>query len=165
MTLAAFFKFAASLFRRLSRVLFINNDTPQRIAAGIGVGVFTGMMPGIGPGIALLLAALLRINKAGAVAGSVITNTWISFLALLPAVKTGAAVFGADWRDLRQAWTGLINAFNWDRFLASFCAIFIPVAAGYLIIAVVCGIAAYLAALWCIFVYRKLSKKRGKWYG
>lgn len=45
-------------FRSIYLKLFQINDTPQRIALGVGLGVFTGIIPGAGPIAALFLAML-----------------------------------------------------------------------------------------------------------
>jgi len=52
------------------------NDSPPRVAAGVAVGVFLGIFPTFGLGLVLayVLAVVFRINKAAAVAGSLIMN-------------------------------------------------------------------------------------------
>ena len=154
------------LCTRLYKVLFINNDNPYKIAAGFGLGVFTGVMPGIGPLVALALAALLRVNKASALLGSFITNTWISFLVLLLAFKTGAVLFGVNLQGLRQEWVRLWESFNWAHLCSmSVLRIFIPVITGYLLIAAGCGIVSYAVLLVVIFIFKKMKEiKKRRWF-
>src|SRR4030042_3454193 len=80
------------------------NDSPQRIALGFGLGVFTGVFPSTGPLAALFLAAIFRVNRASALLASLLTNTWISFVILIPAVKVGSLIFRIDWQQALQEW-------------------------------------------------------------
>ncbi|MCG2713658.1 MAG: DUF2062 domain-containing protein [Candidatus Omnitrophica bacterium] len=62
--------------------LFKINDSAGKIALGVGLGVFAGLLPGTGPAAALLLALVFRANRAAALLGSLITNTWLSVVTL-----------------------------------------------------------------------------------
>ncbi len=135
-------------FRRIFRSLFIINDSPQRIALGLGVGVFAGILPGIGPLAAMFLAVLTRSNKAAAFAGSLLTNTWLSLVVLVSSIKIGSALFGIPWQEIKQEWVTLLKDFHFKEVLSiSFLDILLPVAAGYIIIGVAAGLLAYLIAL------------------
>ncbi|MDD5669514.1 MAG: DUF2062 domain-containing protein, partial [Candidatus Omnitrophica bacterium] len=68
--LARFFKF---IYLKIFRI----NDTPRKIAFGFGLGVFLGILPGTGPVASVIVAAFLHANKAAALLGSLITNTWL----------------------------------------------------------------------------------------
>jgi uncharacterized protein (DUF2062 family) len=80
--------------KRLAKVVYLKlfriNDSPLKIALGFGLGVFIGVMPGVGPVIALLLAFLFRVNRASALLGSILFNTWVGLIALLLAIKIGS---------------------------------------------------------------------------
>ena len=77
--------------RRTGRFLYLKlfriNDTPLKIALGFGLGVFLGVMPGVGPVVALLLAFIFRINRASALLGSLLFNTWSGIISLLLAIE------------------------------------------------------------------------------
>ena len=60
--------------------LFNINDTPHKIALGLGLGVFAGILPGTGPIAAIFLALAFRANRASALLGSLLTNTWLSLV-------------------------------------------------------------------------------------
>jgi len=131
--------------KKLYIKLFKINDTPQRIAAGLGVGVFLGILPGTGPLAALFLAWLLRLNRASALLGSLFTNTWLSIVTLLLSVKVGAAILGLNWEETREAWMLFLKDFHWlDLLKLSALNIILPVVVGYLTVAFCLGLAVYL---------------------
>jgi uncharacterized protein (DUF2062 family) len=135
-------------FRRVFKSLFVINDSPQRIALGFGVGVFAGILPGMGPLTAIFLAMLTRSNKAAALLGTLLTNTWLSFVVLISSIKIGSALFGIPWQEIKEQWITLIKNFHWKHVLTtSFLDILIPVALGYLLIGIAAGLLAYLTAL------------------
>ncbi|MFA5320423.1 MAG: DUF2062 domain-containing protein [Candidatus Omnitrophota bacterium] len=154
-----------AIFRRVSRLakviylkLFRINDSPLKISLGFGLGVFVGVMPSIGPVIALLFAFLFRVNRAGALLGSLLFNTWVGFLVLLPAVKIGSAVMGLNYRNVYEGWKAFIKSFNPGKlFQASVYDVLLPIVVGYLIISL------FLAVLATIIVYliaRKIKNRK-----
>ena len=130
----------------LEEKLFKINDTPQRVAIGFGLGVFTGIFPGAGPLAALFLAFVFRANRASALIGSLLTNTWLSVVTSLLAIKTGSAIFKVDWQTVRAGFSSSVGNWQWQ--------VFLPVISGYIIIALALGIIAYIAAL-LILKWRK----------
>ena len=91
------------LLKRLTRFvyakLFAINDTPQKVAIGVGIGVFLGVFPGLGPLAALFMAFLFRVNRAGALLGSALTNTWIS-IHLRHGLRLRSVVTGVNYGDV-----------------------------------------------------------------
>lgn len=151
--------------KRLGKVVYLKlfriNDSSFKIAIGFGLGVFVGVMPGAGPLIALLLAFLFRVNRASALLGSILFNTWVGFAAFLPAIRIGAGVTGLNYADVYAGWNSLLKNFRWEKlFELSVYEVLGPMALGYLIIAFVLAAAAttvvYLIAL------RIKSKKPNK---
>jgi len=141
----------ARLLKTVYLKLFRINDSPIKIASGFGLGVFVGVMPGIGPVIALLLAFLFRVNRASALLGSILFNTWVGLIALLLAIKIGSAVTGSSYGVLYDGWTTLIKDFKWEKlFEVSVYDVLVPIGIGYLIIsftiAVVAAVAIYFIA-------------------
>lgn len=130
-------------FKLLYLKLFRINDTPEKIALGAGLGVFSGILPGTGPIAAICLAFLFRANRAAALLGSLLTNTWLSFLLFLLALKTGSFITGVNWKEAQLA-------------KLSFTKVIVPLATGYLIIGLVLGLLSYLLALAAV----KIAKKR-----
>ena len=63
--------------------LFKINDSAEKIALGVGLEVFSGLMPGTGPTAALFLAFIFRANRAAALLGSMLTNTWLSVVTFI----------------------------------------------------------------------------------
>lgn len=145
-------------FQILYAKLFVINDTPQKVAVGVGVGVFFGVFPGLGPLAALSFAFILRVNRAGALLGSILTNTWLSIPVFVLAAGIGSALTGSSYAEMRSAWTTLVNNFSWGSLVKlSAGDIFIPIIVGYLIVSMVIGLAAYLAAL---FMMNMIARRK-----
>lgn len=122
-------------FKLIYTKLFKINDTPQRIALGFGMGIFLGILPGTGPIASLFCAVLLRLNRASALLGSLIVNTWINFLTFLLAIKIGSVIMGLNWQQV------------YEESKLSILKVIAPLLTGYLVIAACLGVIAYLAAL------------------
>lgn len=138
----------ARLFKLIYLKLFRINDSPQRIAVGFGLGVFLGILPGTGPLAALFLAVIFRVNRASAFLGSLLTNTWISVVAFLSAVKLGSFMLGLDWKKTYSACSGLFHSFGFgSMFKTAAWQLLFPVFLGYLVIGVIAGSIAYLLVL------------------
>ena len=144
-------------FRYLYLKLFRINDSPQKISLGFGLGVFLGVFPGVGPIAAFVLSFLFRVNRAAAVLGSLITNTWISIVTFVLAVKAGSAMFGLDWDVVRDEWNILVKNFS-AKNLLEFRDEAAAVMAGYILVSLVIGAAAYLVVLLSITGFRKRFK-------
>lgn len=144
--------FKGPLFKKFINVivnkLFKINDSPQRIALGVGLGVFSGLIPGMGPVASLFLAFIFRANRAAALLGSLLTNTWISLVTFLLAVKAGSLVLGLHWQDVNQRMEWLLHDFSWAKFFnLSFVDVLLPIIIGYLIVGLVLAAASYLLTL------------------
>lgn len=141
--------------------LFRIHDTPQRIALGFGLGVCLGIIPGTGPLAALCLAILLRVNRASALLGSLLTNTWLSIVTFLLSIKLGSAIIGMSWQDVRKDWLLFLNNFKFiDLFKLSILKIILPVIVGYLVVAFFLGVATYLITLIIIIKIKHENKNR-----
>ncbi|MBI5144700.1 MAG: DUF2062 domain-containing protein, partial [Candidatus Omnitrophica bacterium] len=84
--------------------LFKIHDAPQKIALGFGLGVFLGIFPGTGPIAALFLAWRLKINRASALLGSLLTNTWLSIVIFLLSIKFGLSITQFKWQKITHHW-------------------------------------------------------------
>jgi uncharacterized protein (DUF2062 family) len=129
------------------------NDSPQKIALGLGLGVFTGILPGTGLVASLFLAVLLRVNRASALLGCMLTNTWLSFVTFLLAIKVGSSLFGISWQQLHQDYASFLKGFNWlSLFKLSILKIILPVLVGYFLISLCLGLIVYLITL-CVLIF------------
>lgn len=160
-------KIKKNSLKRFLRLIFLKifrvNDSPQRVALGLGLGVFSGIMPGIGPIAALFLASLAKVNKASALLGSLLTNTWLSILIFMLSVKTGAFVMGLHWQDVSRSWKAFLADFHLIKlFKLSILDIVTPVFLGYLIVALCSGILAYLIILPMLKLLKAVKLKKGK---
>lgn len=143
-------------FGLIYRKLFEINDTPQKISLGLGLGVFSGIFPGTGPLAAVFLALILRANRASSLIGSPLTNTWLSWVTFILAVKIGAVIIGLNWQIVRHDWVAFFVGFHWLRLLKlSTLKLILPALLGYIIVAFCAGLAAYLA---CLILLTSLKK-------
>jgi len=128
--------------------LFRIHDTPQRIALGVGIGVFLGIMPGTGPIAAVFMAFVLRVNRAAALLGSLLTNTWLSILTFFLSIKIGASIMKVDWQDVHRNWVQFLKDFKIvTLFKLATLKILLPVIIGYFVVAFCLGLIAYLVTL------------------
>ena len=134
--------------RLLYQKIFKINDTPQKIALGVGLGVFCGIIPGTGPLASVFLALILRVNRAGALLGSLLTNSWLSVVTFILAIKTGSAILGLSWQEAQKAWISALRGFRWlSLFKPPLLKIIIPVILGYFVVALCLGFLSYLVTL------------------
>ncbi len=142
--------------------LFKINDTPQRVSLGFGLGVFLGIMPGAGPIAALTLALFLRVNRASALLGSLLTNTWLSVVTFLLSLKTGSAIMKVPWQNVQSDWAVFIKEFRLvSLFKLSALKIILPVIVGYLAVAFCCGLIVYFVVLLMLIVRKACLLRKG----
>lgn len=145
-------RFLRSLYLKLFRI----HDSPQKIALGFGVGVASGILPGTGPVVSLFLAFIFRINRAAALIGCLATNTWLSLLTFILAIRLGSGILGIDGQQVRQEWELFLKEFRWlNLFKLSVLKIALPVLIGYFVIAVLMGLLAYIVIIALIQLKRK----------
>ncbi|MBM3250530.1 MAG: DUF2062 domain-containing protein [Candidatus Omnitrophica bacterium] len=138
--------------KRLLKFVYIKlvriNDSPQRIALGLGAGTALGILPGTGPIAALCVAWLLRINRMAALLGSLLTNTWLSLVTFLASVRIGSLILRLDWHEVYGAWLEFLKNISWKNFLKlPFLKVILPVAFGYLVVALVVGSVVYFITI------------------
>jgi len=137
-------QFFKTIYTKLVRI----NDTPQKIAVGFGIGVFLGTMPAVGPIVSLVLATVLRVNRAAALLGNLLTNAWLDIVTFLLAIKVGSFVIGVDWKDVHRNWTTFVRNHNWiDVFSLLRTDLLIPLFIGYFFIGLFLGVLSYLMTL------------------
>ncbi len=121
-----------------------------------------GILPGAGPIAALALATILKINRAAALIGCLLTNTWISVVTFLLSIKAGAAIMHMDWQELYKQYGLYFKNFRFfDLFRTSVLKIIVPVVLGYILIGLLFGLSAYLIIL-IILKLTKAAKKEDK---
>ena len=135
-------------FKTLYEKLFKINDTPQKIALGMGLGAFSGIFPGMGPLAALFLAFALRVNRASALLGCLLTNTWLSLVTFILAIQAGSAILGVSWQQAHQDWNYVLKDFSWQHLLKfSALKLIFPVILGYILIGITVGVLTYFVTL------------------
>jgi len=157
-----------SLLKRFFRLLYLKliriHNSPQKISLGLAIGVFSGLLPATGPIAAITLAAFFRVNRFAALIGSLFTNTWLSIVLLIPALKLGSAILNVQWLHVYKEWLILASHLRWSSLLnLSVYKIILPVFLGYVTMALVLAFSTYLFAI-AILTYRSRRgfKNRGK---
>ncbi len=141
--------------------LFRINDTPQKIALGVGIGVFLGILPGAGPIAAIFTALVLRVNRAAAFLGSLLTNTWTSVATFFLSIKIGSGIMGIDWQVVHSKWMQFLKDFKFaNLFKLATLEIILPVIIGYFVISFCLGIVAYLITL--LIIKRTRYENKGR---
>ncbi|MFH1239299.1 MAG: DUF2062 domain-containing protein, partial [bacterium] len=149
-----FFKF---IYLKLFRI----HDTPPRIALGLGLGVFSGIVPGIGPLTAIFLALIFHANRAAALLGSLLTNTWLSFLTFFLSLRIGSGIMKVDCQASEQIWIQFLKNFRVrDLWQPSILTIIFPVIIGYLVVAFSVAVLVYLVALIIVTLKKHEDKSR-----
>lgn len=149
-------EFFGSIYEKILKI----NDSPQKIAIGFGLGVFMGIMPGVGPVAALVMAFFFRVNRVAAFIGGLLTNTWLSLITFILAVRIGSAVTGLDWETVSQNCKVLLNDFHWNKLFQSFVFdIFVPLVIGYAVVGLGAAVASYLV-IRTILKQRKNNRKK-----
>jgi uncharacterized protein (DUF2062 family) len=144
-------------FKELRNKLLGINDSPHRIALGAGLGLFLGVFPGTGAIAAIVGAFIIRANKAAALAGALLVNTWINVVSFPAALAIGAFILRVDPRTIAQDWSQLTGHFTWQALWSLLLRdTVIVLLAGYMLIGLLLGIAGYF------FTYTLIRKVRNR---
>lgn len=150
-------------FKKIYNRFVILNDSPQKIAFGISIGFFCGIMPGIGPIASIFIAAVLKANKAAALLGSIISNTWISFISFLISLKAGSLITGLDWKGISQKLSAAIAKNDWAAvFKSTTTEVFFTIILGYFIVSIVISVLAGLISLLIAWAIEIIKHKKPK---
>jgi len=151
------------LLKLVYEQLFLINDSPHKIALGLGLGVLAGVIPGTGPIAALFLAFLFRANRASALLGSLLTNSWLTIVTFLLSIKVGSAIMNVNWRDIYTESLAFLKNFQWQNlFKESFSKVALPLVIGYLVISLCLALTVYLMTLVIIKRMKYAHKGRTK---
>lgn len=143
---------------KLDRLLQIH-DTPQKISLGFGLGIFLGIFPGSGPIAAVVLAALLKINRLSSLAGSLLTNTWLSLVTIPIAIKIGSGLLGLKWQKVANDWALFLDDFHWSNILnLPLLQMALAPVLGLIIIGLTAGIIGYLSLIATFSIIKKIRR-------
>ena len=121
----------------------------------MGIGVLSGVFPGTGPVAALFLAFIFRVNRASALLGSIVTNTWMSIPVFLLSVKIGALITGTNYHDIHSRWGAFVKEFRWEQLLSlSMFRIIGPIIIGYVAVSIAIGVLTYVVTLAAIYFFK-----------
>lgn len=146
--------------RRIFRYIFLRlirvSGDPTHVGLGFALGVFLGIFPtfGLGIPVGILLASLLRWNRAAALLGTLVMNPITTPFFWSLSATVGALIFRADARRALHA------AQDGER-IWSFTEGALIYLAGNTVVALAGAGIAYFVAVRAIVVYRK--KKHERW--
>jgi uncharacterized protein (DUF2062 family) len=136
---------------------FTLDDTSHNIAAGAALGMFIGIVPGEGVATTLVLASLLRVNRAAATAGVLATNMWGTFVVLPLVTLVGGFLFGMSPSSLTEQFNQTYHlGLRFFLSKAIFFDLALPLIVGFIIVAGIISLAAYL------LIYFALKYKKEK---
>jgi uncharacterized protein (DUF2062 family) len=122
--------------------------------------VSLGIIPSTGPLAALFVSSILRVNRASALLGSLLTNTWLSITTFLLSIKIGSAIMKLDYLQVYRQWQLCLTDKSWLKlFSLPVIKLAFPVILGYFIIAFSLGLVAYLLTLGTITILRDEKNK------
>jgi uncharacterized protein (DUF2062 family) len=151
-----------NIFKSVYLKLVKINDSPGKIALGLGIGVFSGIMPMVGPLAAIFLATICKANRASALLGALFTNTWLSFIILPLSIKAGSLTLGLNRQEVYNNWTLFLRDFRWlNLFKFAVLKIICPVVLGYIIVAICAGLLIYLLSLPLLIFFKKTHPIKG----
>ena len=134
------------------------NDTPQSKSLGFGLGVFLGIFPGVGPIASLMGAYIFKVNRAAALLGSLLTNTWFTIVTFALAVNIGAKISHTDNQAMQFIWKDLTRHFEWSKLNdPQIVNMLLAILAGFFIISFCAGFASY-AVVYVILVRQQRIK-------
>jgi len=136
------------------------NDTPHHIALGFAIGIFYGLMPFVGVIFTIVTAMIFKANKAAALIGCFVTNTWMSAALILPSVRLGAKLFGLNWE---YVWRDMLKYLKMPGIKATINSlsgdVIIPSLVGFIIIALSMSVLSYFIGLFFVLEYRNRKQK------
>jgi uncharacterized protein (DUF2062 family) len=107
----------------------------------------------------IVLAYFLQVNRAAALAGSLLTNAWFSVITFALAIKIGAFLTGTRWQQLYTDAKALVSPFHWQKFFdEAALSILKPVLIGYAAVGLVSGVIVYGIVLLIVSAYRRRKK-------
>ncbi len=137
--------------------LRVIEDTPLQKSLGFGLGVFLGNFPGMGPIAALIASWLFRVNRAAALLGSVLTNTWMTIATLGFSISVGSWITSSDRAHIQAGWNSLIHDFHWSKLQnGEILNILYPTILGYILVSFIIAVSV------TVMVFIVLTKKNSK---
>lgn len=157
-------------WRRLAarlRALLHLDDPPPRIALALAVGVFISCTPflGLQTLLAILVATLVRLNRAATV-----TGVWINLPWFAPVVY-GAALTVGDWvlpdpTGIRDAWLKYLvshpGRLGWGDLIALLEELSAALLVGTTLVGLAAGLVTYVVAFSLISARRARGRGRAR---
>lgn len=138
---------ADSRLRRLLRAVATERTSPERVGSAVALGILVGLSPfyGFHLLICLVLATLLRLNRALTYAAANISNPWFAPFLIAASIQTGHRVLSGAWLPLSLAQSRAIES---GRFVRDWMV-------GSVVLGVAIALPAGLLAWWLARAYRR----------
>ena len=134
------------------------DDPPWRIALALAVGVFISCTPFyfFQTLLAVLVAILLRLNKAATVAGTWLNLPWLQPFVYAASLKVGTLIVpdAEVAADTLHVWLERPSAFSWNELAGLAQRMSAALFVGTTLVGIVASIATYLVA------FRLISARR-----
>lgn len=152
-------KIALDKIKQFFLHFFTLKDTPHNIAAGFALGTFLGIVPGEGVATTLIVASLLRFNRASATIGVLATNMWGTVIVMPIAAAVGGFLFGTTPSYLVQQFDQTYHlGFRFFLSKVIFFDLALPMFVGFILVAGAISLVFYFL-LYFILKYKKVSVK------
>ena len=135
----------------LGRLLHLD-DPPPRIAAALALGVFVSCTPfwGLQTIISLVLASVLRLNRAALLTGTWLNLPWVAPFVYGAAIKIGGLLM-PDPGGHREAWLAYLlehpSSLSWHDALSLTQELSVALLVGTTMVGLVAALATYFIAL------------------
>jgi len=158
------------LTRRLHSVIH-QNDSPHRIALGMGVGLFIGFLPimGIQMMTVLLLSLVFRkLNKIAALAGVQVTNYFTAIPVYSFVYWVGVHIYKVDgtpgYAEMKRAVSFIMSMGSWTEQVRAVLAMGVDMAAplfiGGAVVGLIAGALSYRPTKQLVEKYRRINDRR-----
>lgn len=145
-----------SWLNKLYAELTTVQESSHRVALSFSIGIFLGILPFTGILAAIFIAIYFKLNKAAAILGSAITNTWLGIIVLGLAVQLGASISGANWQVLQGQVDNVLKNFSWKTLQqVDILPLLGSVAIGYMLISLGFAIIGYGVARIVLYWQRR----------
>lgn len=139
-------------FKELLKRALKSNDSPKKVALGMGIGVLMAFSPLAGTQTisALGLSFVFKANKFSALAGTFFANPFTMPIFYFLELKLGKAILGYSL-DLPS---DIVN--DIDGLLSLGSDVMLSLAVGFLIVGTAAAVFAYLVTLRSVFAFRNV---------
>jgi uncharacterized protein (DUF2062 family) len=133
----------------------------HNVALSFGIGVMLGILPFTGVLAAIAVAMAFRLNKAAAILGSAITNTWVGIITFALSIKFSTLFSALPDEEIKARIDDMFKNFEWGKiFSHSSVDLILPVLIAFIVISLILSVLAYFLAFSLISWHRARQEPR-----